>query len=77
MIAQRTTSYNRMEINREGAMQAIFALFSQRQAISTPRWDCVVCGMIHMGAMPAECDSCGSHVLAQQSDIHCEMNNHW
>jgi rubrerythrin len=45
--------------------------------VSIPRWDCEVCGMIHLGSAPETCESCGSTILAQHSDIHCEMNNHW
>lgn len=77
MIAQRTTSYNPIEINEEGTIQAVLALLSQRHTVSIPRWDCEVCGMIHMGQLPAACDSCGSETLAQHTDIHIEMNNHW
>jgi rubrerythrin len=77
MIAQRNTSYNPMEINEEGTIQAVLALLSQRHPVSVPRWDCDVCGMIHTGQMPLECDSCGSRALSRQADLHHEMNNHW
>ena len=77
MIAQRNTSYNPMEINQEGAMQTVLALLSQRSTVSLARWDCDVCGMIHMGQPPLACDSCGSEQLTQHSAIHVEMNNHW
>ena len=77
MIAPRPTSYNPVEINYEGTLQAVLALLNQKQVVSVPRWDCEVCGMIHMGAQPAECDSCGNSTLSQQPDIHCEMNSHW
>lgn len=77
MIAQRHTSYNPMEINQEGTMHTIMALLSQRGQVSLSRWDCDVCGMIHMGQVPLACDSCGSARLTQQPDIHVEMNNHW
>lgn len=77
MIAQRTTSYNPMEINQEGTMQALMALLNQRSQVSLSRWDCDVCGMIHMGQLPLICDSCGSEMLTQQPDVHVEMNNHW
>lgn len=77
MIAQRHTSYNPMEINQEGALHAILALLNQRPQVRLSRWDCDVCGMIHMGQPPLNCDSCGSEQLSQQPDIHVEMNNHW
>ncbi|HEX7737238.1 MAG TPA: hypothetical protein VF458_20500 [Ktedonobacteraceae bacterium] len=77
MIAQRHTSYNPMEINQEGTMHTIMALLHQRSRVNLSRWDCDVCGMIHMGQAPLTCDSCGSELLSQQADIHVEMNNHW
>lgn len=77
MIAQRTTSYNPMGMNKEGTIQAVMALLSQRRPVDAPRWDCDVCGMIHMGQMPLACESCGSESLSRQSVIHHEMNNHW
>jgi rubrerythrin len=77
MIAQRNTSYNPIEINEEGTIHTILALLSQRPRVSLSRWDCDVCGMIHMGQPPLTCDSCGSELLTQQPDIHVEMNNHW
>jgi rubrerythrin len=75
MIAH--TSYNPMEINEEGTIQAVLAMLSQRHVVSIPRWDCEVCGMIHLGPAPQSCDSCGNQLLARQFDVHCEMNNHW
>ena len=77
MIAQRHTSYNPMEINQEGTIHTILALLSQRSQVHLSRWDCDVCGMIHMGQSPLVCDSCGSELLTHQPDMHIEMNNHW
>lgn len=77
MIAPRSTSHNPMEINHEEMVQAVLALLNQRQIQAISRWDCEVCGMIHRGTRPLECESCGHLVLGQQGDIHCEMNNHW
>ena len=77
MIAQRSTGYNSMEMNEERTIQAVLALLGQRRPVGVPRWDCDVCGMIHIGQMPLACDSCGSHALSRQSEIHHEMNNHW
>ena len=77
MIAPGPTSYNPIEINYEGTIQATLALLNQKKIVSISRWDCEVCGMIHMGARPVACDSCGSRDLGQQHDIHCEMNSHW
>lgn len=77
MIAQRNINQNAMEINEKGTMQAILAALSQKPMAHTPRWDCEVCGMIHLGSMPLACDSCGSKLLVCQSHIHREMNSHW
>jgi rubrerythrin len=77
MIAHRITSHNPIEIDPEETIQAVLALLNQRQAVSMSRWVCEVCGMVHMGQMPRQCDSCGSSALVQQSEIHREMNNHW
>ncbi|HEY3992706.1 MAG TPA: hypothetical protein VGM01_07465 [Ktedonobacteraceae bacterium] len=77
MIAQRNTSYNPIEINEEGTINAVLALLGQRSHTRLSRWDCDVCGMIHMGHAPLACDSCGSKMLTQQPDVHAEMNNHW
>lgn len=77
MIALRPTSYSPMEISHEGMVQAALALLNQQPVAALSRWDCEVCGMIHMGTKPLECDSCGSTALCQQADIRREMNNHW
>lgn len=77
MIAQRNTSYNPIEMNGEGTVRAVLASLGQRHSVSILRWDCDVCGMIHLGQTPLACDSCGSELLTQQSDIHLEMNNRW
>ncbi|HLI69471.1 MAG TPA: hypothetical protein VKV19_06895 [Ktedonobacteraceae bacterium] len=77
MIAQRNTSYNPMEMSEKGAIQAVLALLSQRHPVRLPRWDCEVCGMIHLGQMPPACESCGHMVLVPQVDIHHEINSHW
>ena len=77
MIAQRNTSYNPIEMNEESTIHAVLALLSQRSRVNLSRWDCDVCGMIHMGQMPLTCDSCGSELLTHQSNVHAEINNHW
>ena len=77
MIAQRTTSYHPLGMNEEGTIQAVMALLNQRRPAGASRWDCDVCGMIHMGQLPLACDSCGSASLSRQPVIHHEMNNHW
>lgn len=77
MIAPEHTTYNAVEMNEEGTVQAVLALLNQRQAARVPRWVCDVCGMIHTGVTPLACDSCGSECLTQQADLHREMNHRW
>lgn len=77
MIAQRNTSYNPIEMSQENTLHAILASLHRESRVRLSRWDCDVCGMIHMGQPPLACDSCGSELLTQQPDIHIEMNNHW
>lgn len=77
MIAHRNTSYTPRKINKERTRQTVLALLSQRQPVRIRRWDCDVCGMIHMGQAPLVCDSCGSESLTLHPDVQLEMNNHW
>jgi rubrerythrin len=77
MIAPRSTNHNALQINQEEMVQAVIALLNQKQSSAILRWDCAVCGMIHMGPKPVECDSCGCSDLGQQVDTHREMNSHW
>ena len=42
------------------------------------RWVCEVCGMVHTGATPHVCESCGvSTALVQQADVCRELGSHW
>ncbi len=40
------------------------------------RWACGVCGAIHLGSMPVECDACGapSHAFGRELDPHPEIS---
>lgn len=41
-------------------------------------WTCEICGMVHSGATPGACDSCGStDALALQQDTRPETNSRW
>ncbi len=40
------------------------------------RWTCGVCGAIHLGSMPQECDACGApgHIFGRQIDPRTEIS---
>ncbi len=41
-------------------------------------WTCEICGMVHSGAAPEACDSCGTtDAIALQQDIRPEVNSRW
>ena len=74
MIAQRTTAF--VVQNDETAVQEAMRLLSQKTEVQ--RWVCEVCGMVHTGAAPGACDSCGvATALVQQADTRLEMNSRW
>ncbi len=76
MIAPGNTSHQTNE-TPSNTRQAVLALLEHRQPVCIPRWSCDVCGMLHTGTIPLKCDSCGSELLSQQPEMHCEMNSHW
>ena len=77
MIAQRTKTNNVVVTSDDATVQAAVKLLTQKQKIAVYRWVCEVCGMIHTGAVPTSCDSCGASAssLVNQSDFHWEMNS--
>ncbi len=77
MLAQRINSHSSVKINQDSTVQAALAFLRQRQPVSVSRWSCEVCGMIHMGTMPLQCDSCGHETLIHQPASPSEINNHW
>ncbi len=77
MIAQRTKTNNVVVTSDDATVQAAVKLLTQKQKIAAYRWVCEVCGMIHTGAVPASCDSCGAGAssIVNQSDFRWEMNS--
>ena len=77
MIAQRTKTNNVVVTSDVATVQAVVKLLTQKQKIAAYRWVCEVCGMIHTGAVPASCDSCGAGAssIVNQSDFRWEMNS--
>jgi rubrerythrin len=77
MIAQRAKTNNVVVTSDVATVQAAVKLLTQKQKIAAYRWVCEVCGMIHMGAVPASCDSCGAGAssIVNQSDFRWEMNS--
>lgn len=77
MIGQRNAGSHTIDMHHEKTLQAALALLNQQQRPRFSRWTCEVCGMIHTEHMPRTCDSCGSGLFTQHSDMHTEINNHW
>jgi rubrerythrin len=76
MIAQRTKITGNTIQNNDAAVSEAMRLLATRPSIQ--RWVCEVCGMVHTGAAPGACDSCGaSSALVQRPDSCREMNSHW
>ncbi len=66
--------------NHEAILQEAMFVLEQHHPRRTAvqRWVCEVCGMIHTGAAPQACDSCGNDVsLVQKADFHREMSSRW
>jgi len=75
MIAQRTSTTSVVQ-NGQAAVQEALRLLATRT--TAQHWICEVCGMVHTGAAPIECDSCGSTTaLVQQAELPREMNSRW
>ena len=75
MIAQRTIATSVVQ-NGQTAVQEAMRLLAART--TAQRWVCEVCGMVHTGAAPIECDSCGATTaLLQLAELHREMNSRW
>jgi len=75
MIAQRTSTTSVVQ-NGQSAVQEALRLLATRT--TAQHWICEVCGMVHTGTAPIECDSCGSTTaLVQQAELHREMNSRW
>ena len=75
MIAQRTSTTSVVQ-NGQAAVQEAIRLLATRT--TAQHWICEVCGMVHTGAAPIECDSCGATTaLVQQAELHREMNSRW
>jgi rubrerythrin len=76
MIAQRTITTTSVVQNSQTAVQEAMRLLVTRT--TAQRWVCEVCGMVHTGTTPHECDSCGTTTaLVQQAELHREMNSRW
>jgi len=80
LLAQKVmTEMITKAIYKEALQEATDVL--NRYQSSTPkvqRWSCEVCGMIHSGAEPSSCDSCGAaDVFASQQDMRNEIGSRW
>lgn len=76
MSTQRTMTITSVIHNSGAAVQEAMMLLAARR--TTQRWVCEACGMVHTGAAPEMCDSCGlATALVQQAELHREMNSRW
>ncbi|HET9999590.1 MAG TPA: hypothetical protein VFQ36_01770 [Ktedonobacteraceae bacterium] len=77
MIAQRKLTNRAVVKSDDAAVQAAVTFLTRPTAISY-RWICECCGMVHTGAAPAQCESCGQQVaLAHEADLPREWGTHW
>lgn len=74
MIAQRTGAVK--SVAKGNVVQEAMNVLAHSR-VTVRRWVCEVCGMVHTGAAPHECESCGVSALVQQPDLHREMSSHW
>ena len=66
--------------SKGAAIQEAIKVLSQYQARKTivQRWVCEICGMIHTGGVPNNCESCGASTsLVQLEEWRREMNSRW
>jgi rubrerythrin len=76
MIAQKTKINNGVVTSDEATVQAAIKLLTRSRAVIVQRWVCEVCGMVHTGAPPTSCDSCGKEgSLVHQPDIRTELSS--
>ena len=77
MIAQRIKTNNVVVTSDDATVQAAVRILTQKQKIAAYRWVCEVCGMIHTGAVPASCDSCGADAssIVNLAEFRMEMNS--
>ena len=74
MITQHMITTDNKIQNNEAAVHEAMRLLASRS--SSRHWVCEVCGMLHTGATPDACDSCGvSSALVQHHNICREMNS--
>lgn len=79
MITPRT-GIDSVARSKDVAVQEAMKVLSQYQERRTiaRRWVCEICGMIHTGAVPDACESCGTSTsLVQLEDWAREMNSRW
>lgn len=76
-IAQLLTGkrIKRVPVVRDGVVVGVVSRADVVRLMAS-RWTCGVCGAIHLGAMPQECDACGApgHIFGRQVDIRSEMS---
>ena len=66
--------------SKDAAIQEAIKVLNQYRVRKTivQRWVCEICGMIHTGAVPDACESCGTSTsLVHLEEWPYEMNSRW
>lgn len=71
MIVQRSIT--------ENALQEATAIVRDHEVKGAmhSRWTCEVCGMLHGGAEPTSCDTCGASTFAPALYVRREIGHSW
>jgi len=78
MIAQNIITNDVVMTSDDATVRAAVKLLTSNRSPMLFRWVCDTCGMLHSGALPTACDSCGADVsLVHPSDLRREINSRW
>lgn len=77
MTAQRTMTRGATK-EMYAAIRDAFTTLETHVPLQRLVWTCEICGMVHSGASPKACDSCGAtNALALRQDTRPEINSRW
>ncbi|QBD80134.1 hypothetical protein EPA93_30810 [Ktedonosporobacter rubrisoli] len=72
-----------LQKEKEIAVQQAMDIIAQSQsgarkgALVRWTWICEVCGMVHLGTAPKNCECCGSSEITARQDLRSELGNYW